>query len=81
MGISDSVVQAVPLTQRRNQRVRTDGLSANFHAAHGSRPDRGAGNVKGETLALKQAEATVKQIRSYHQAQGRPKQRVAQQPD
>ena len=32
------LVQAVPLTQRRNQRVRTDGLSANFHAAHGSRP-------------------------------------------
>ena len=73
MGISDSVVQAVPPTQRRNQRIRTNSLAANFQGAYSSRPRCAARNVKDETFALKQAEATVKQVRAYHDAQGRPK--------
>ncbi len=67
-----SVVQAVSLTQRRNQRVRTNRFSADFHAADSSRPDSGARNVEDETLALKQAEAAVKKVRANHNAQGSP---------
>src|SRR5260370_24334479 len=67
------VVQAVSLTQRRNQRIRTNSLAANFQGPYSSRPRCAPPNVKDETFSLKQAEAPVKQVRAYHDAQGRPK--------